>query len=175
MTSSGGYLNAIAQRGARLVEPSRRWRRDVVDLHHDAVDLVGHDRVAVLAGVLDVGLDVLEGRDDLHLVGDRQAPGRQRLVGVGLRLGLEALALADAVADHAEGAGGGDLGVLLPQRAGRGVARVGELLLAGLDQRLVEPLEGLDREEHLAAHLDQLRHRELLRRPSAGGAPSRSS
>ena len=26
LTSSGGYLNAIAQRGARLVEPSRRWR-----------------------------------------------------------------------------------------------------------------------------------------------------
>ena len=25
LTSSGGYLNAIAQRGARLVEPSRRW------------------------------------------------------------------------------------------------------------------------------------------------------
>ena len=26
LTSSGGYLNAIAHRGARLVEPSRRWR-----------------------------------------------------------------------------------------------------------------------------------------------------
>ncbi len=26
LTSSGGYLNAIAQRGAREVEPSRRWR-----------------------------------------------------------------------------------------------------------------------------------------------------
>ena len=26
LTSSGGYLYAIAQRGARLVEPSRRWR-----------------------------------------------------------------------------------------------------------------------------------------------------
>ena len=26
LTSSGGYLNAIAQRGALLVEPSRRWR-----------------------------------------------------------------------------------------------------------------------------------------------------
>jgi hypothetical protein len=25
LTSSGGYLNAIAQRGARDVEPSRRW------------------------------------------------------------------------------------------------------------------------------------------------------
>ena len=26
LTSSGGYLKAIAQRGALLVEPSRRWR-----------------------------------------------------------------------------------------------------------------------------------------------------
>jgi hypothetical protein len=25
VTSSGGYLNAIAHRGARLVDPSRRW------------------------------------------------------------------------------------------------------------------------------------------------------
>jgi hypothetical protein len=25
LTSSGGYLNAIAQRGARLVDPSRHW------------------------------------------------------------------------------------------------------------------------------------------------------
>ena len=38
---------------------------------------------------------------------------------------------------------------------GRGVARVGEHRLAGVGHRLVEPLEGLDREEHLAAHLDQ--------------------
>ena len=41
----------------------------------------------------------------------------------------------------------------------RGLANGG---LAGLEQRVVEPLEGLDREEHLAAHLDQLGHRELV-------------
>ena len=35
----------------------------------------------------------------------------------------------------------------------RGLAN---MLLAGLEQRLVETLEGLDRQEHLAAHLDQL-------------------
>ncbi len=39
-TSSGGYLNATAHRGARLVEPSRRCSADVVDLDDDAVDLV---------------------------------------------------------------------------------------------------------------------------------------
>ena len=45
--SSGGSLNAIAQRGALAVVPERLLHREVVDLHHDAVDLVG-ELVAVL-------------------------------------------------------------------------------------------------------------------------------
>ena len=48
--------------------------------------------------------------------------------------------------------------VLLPQRAGGGVARVGERRLARLDERGVELLERLDREEDLAAHLQPGRH-----------------
>ena len=44
-----------ARRPAGRAEPA--LQRDVVDLDHDAVDLVGDDRVAVLAGVLDVRLD----------------------------------------------------------------------------------------------------------------------
>ena len=40
----------------------------------------------------------------------------------------------DAVHDHAQRAGGGDLRVLLPERSGRGVAGVGERRLALLDQ-----------------------------------------
>ena len=52
LTSSGGYLKAIAQRGARDVEPSRRCTDDLVDLDDDAVDLV-LDAVPVLAEVLD--------------------------------------------------------------------------------------------------------------------------
>ena len=55
----------------------------------------------------------------------------------------------------------GDPRVLLPQRPGGGVARVGERRLAGLDQRGVELREGGDREEDLAAHLEQLRHRDV--------------
>ena len=50
----------------------------------------------------------------------------------------------------------------MPQRAGGGVARVGERRLAGLGPRGVELLERLGREEHLAAHLDVGRHRVLL-------------
>ena len=60
LTSSGGYLNAIAQRGAREVEPSRRCSGELVDLDHDAVDLV-LDVVPVLAVVVDVGLHLVQG------------------------------------------------------------------------------------------------------------------
>ena len=129
-------------RPARRAQPA--LEADVVDLDHDAVDLV-LDVVAVLAVVLDELLHRLETLDDLGPVAGRQAPGRQG--GVGLRLcpGLEARACPDAVADHAQRTGGGDLGVLLAQRAGGGVAGVGEHRLAGVDHRLVEPLEGLHR------------------------------
>jgi hypothetical protein len=64
-----------------------------------------------------------------------------------------ALDAADAVDDGVQGAGGGDPGVLLPQRAGRRVARVGEGGLARVQQRLVQLGERRDRHEHLAAHL----------------------
>ena len=146
LTSSGGYLNAIAHRGARLVEPSRRCRLDVVDLDHDAVDLVGDDRVAVLAGVLDVGLDVLERRATTRTwseIGSPHAPGPCRRATAprartprGRRCrGRPCRASREAVT----------CGILLAQRTGRGVAGVGERRLAGLGQRLVEPLERLDR------------------------------
>ena len=48
-------------------------------------------------------------------------------------------------------------GILLPQRAGGAVARIGERRLALRDQAGVELLEVLEREEHLAAHLEHLR------------------
>jgi hypothetical protein len=118
--------------------------------------------VAVLAGILDVALDLLQGAEHPDLARRRQAPGGQRLVGVGLGGGLEALTGTDAVADHAERPGGGDARVLLAQGPRRGVAGVGEGRLPGLGQRLVEPLEGLDRKEHLPTHLQQLGDREVL-------------
>ena len=118
----------------------------------------------VVPGVLDEALDLLEGGQHLDLVGRRQPPRGQRLVGVRLRLRLEASALADAVADHPERAGGGDSGVLLAQRARRCVARVGEDRLAGLGHRLVETLESLAGQEHLAPNLQQRGDGELLGR-----------
>ena len=74
---------------------------------------------------------------------------------------MKPVALAEAVADQPQVPGRGDPRVLLAQRAGRGVARVGERRLARLDQRGVERLEVRQPEVDLAAHLDQLRHREL--------------
>jgi hypothetical protein len=57
---------------------------------------------------------------------------------------------------HPQAAGRGDPRVLLAQAAGRRVARVGERVLALLDQGGVEIGEGLGREVDLAAHLQQI-------------------
>ena len=132
--------------------------RDLVDLDDDPVDLV-LDVVPVLARVHDEGLDLLDRVDDPEVVGHRQPPCLRALVGLALPLQLEPLALADAVDEHAQLAARGDARVLLPQRSGRRVARVGEGRLARLDELRVEVAERLDREEHLAAHLDERRHR----------------
>ena len=118
-------------------------------------------------------------RQHLRAVAGRQPPGLQRGVGLRLRRRGEPLAQPEAVADHRQGPGGGDPRVLLAQRAGRGVAGVGEHGPAGVPHRLVEPLEGLHGEEHLAAHLDPGGHRVVGRagqpvrhvadRPDVGG------
>ena len=108
----------------------------------------------MLAGVLDVGLDLGERPHHLHPVGDRQPPRGQGGVGVGLRLRLESLPGAEPVADHPQRAARGHPRVLLPQRPGRGVARVGERGLARVQQRLVQLAERLDRHEHLAPDLE---------------------
>ena len=101
LTSSGGYLNAIAQRGARRVEPEPALQGDVVDLDHHAVDLV-LDVVAVLAVVLDELLDRREvGRapGPRSLVGSPQAA--QRVVRLRTaRSGSNPSRSAEAVADH---------------------------------------------------------------------------
>ena len=64
--------------------------------------------------------------------------------------------LAQLVAPEGEPPGGGDGGILLPQRPGRGVAGVDVGAQARLDLRGVEPLELGDGHVDLAAHLDHL-------------------
>ena len=132
--------------------------RDLVDLDDDPVDLV-LDVVAVLPRVRDEGVDLLDRVDDPEVGGDRHAPRPERGVGLALPRQVEPLALADAVDEHAELTTRGDARVLLPQRSGRRVARVGVGRLARLDQLRVELTERLDREVDLAAHLDEVGHR----------------
>ncbi len=162
LTSSGGYLNAIAQRGARLVEPRRRWRLTSSTLTTTpSISCSTSWRCSPWwATSASTSASVAS---TVARVAGRQAPGAAgRRTPRTARAGLEAAPGADAVADHAQRAGRGDPGVLLAQRAGGGVAGVGEDRLAGLGHRLVEPLERGHRQEHLAAHLDELGHRELV-------------
>ena len=58
--------------------------------------------------------------------------------------------------DDAQRAGGGDTRILLPQRSGGRVARVGERGPTCLDQGRVQLLEARDREVDLTADLEQL-------------------
>jgi hypothetical protein len=76
--------------------------------------------VPVLAVVGDELVDGGQVRENLGPLADREAPGRQRGVRLGLTGRLEALAQAEAVADQGQRAGRGDR-VLLPQRAGGGL------------------------------------------------------
>ena len=160
LTSSGGYLKAIAQRGARLVAPSRRCSVDLVDLDDDAVDLVDLV-VPVLAGrsrrsrrprrwSRPRGTSPARGRPHaaqqvvrLRLARRRRSPRRAPMPCTSSRSGRVAR----------------DPRVLLPQRPRGRVARVGERRLARLDERGVEVGERLDREEHLAPDLDAARAR----------------
>ena len=70
---------------------------------------------------------------------------------------VEAADGADPVAPDRERPFGGERRVELADRAGGGVARVGEGRLAGLGAALVQRFEGGDRQVDLAAHFDQRR------------------
>jgi len=74
---------------------------DLVDLDHHAVDLV-LDVVAVLAPVLDVRDDLVDPGDDPGPFGDRQPPGVQGVVELGLALEVEPDPLAEPVADQSQ-------------------------------------------------------------------------
>ena len=80
------------------------------------------------------------------------------------------------IGEEAERPRRGDRGVLLPQRAGRGVARIGEHLPAGFGLALVEREEGVLGHVDFAAHLAHRRHapalepvRNVLQRFHVGG------
>ena len=139
------------------VEPSRRCSATSSTLT-TTPSISCSTRVPVLAVVVDELADLRQEPRHPHPVAGRQPPGLQG----GVRLGLRASARSPR-ARRCRGT---------PCRASRVAVTRGSFCrsdpaaalrglandrLAGLDQRLVEPLERLDREEHLAAHLDQAR------------------
>ena len=89
-------------------------QRDIIDFDDDTVDFM-IDVVAVLAPVGDA---VQRAGHVVHpggVLGDGQAPGPQRQIGVVQGGRPETLDVAQAVADHPKLAAGGDGGILLPQ------------------------------------------------------------
>ena len=87
-----------------------------------------------------------------------------------VRLELDPVGGADAVAPHRQRPRGGQLGVELADRPGRGVARVRVGRLAALGALLVQLREGGDRQVGLAAHLQQRRGVLDAQRDRADGA-----
>ena len=153
----GGLLRRVLEGDRPARRPRRRaqpaLQRDLVDLDHHAVDLVLH-RVPLLAVALDVGPHALEVVDHLEPVADREPELAQPRVGLRLPLRADPLARAEPVHDQPKRPGGGDPRVLLPERAGGGVAGVGERRLAVGHLPGVDLGERLDREVDLAAHLE---------------------
>ena len=142
--------------------------RPLVDLDHDAVDLV----VELVAALLPPAAALDHRLDALVVVGvgvDLEATLAQPLDLLAVGGEVEALGRADPVAPDRERPFGGEVGVELADRAGGRVARVGEGRFARLGAPFVQRLEVGDRQVDLAAHLDQRRAR---RRCAAGSSRS---
>ena len=103
-----------------------------VDLVDDAVDVVV-ERGALLPRSRDETAS--SSSTDRHILRQRiglEAARRKPFDHAGLGLGRHRAHLAPGIGEEAERPRRGDRRVDLPQRAGRGVARIGEHLLAGL-------------------------------------------
>ncbi len=144
---------------------------EVVHLHDHAVGLV---RQAVA-----LGLEAARVGDDAVEVGAALRPGIDGAAALAQRLqrlpvGAEAdlFGRAHVVQVHVERPRRRRRGVLLPHRAGGGVPRVGERGLPRLLQRGVQPPEGLERHEDLAAHLEARTARPAVRAGARGWSGS---
>ena len=130
---------------------------EVVDLHHHAVDLEVEPVAPLLPGPAG-GHHLVDGVVHLDVAVDAEAVRRAatRATRSGCRTRRPSSA-PDPVAPHRERPRRGELGVELADRAGRGVARVGEGRLSGLGALLVQLGERGQRQVDLAAHLQQRR------------------
>src|SRR5439155_29720 len=171
--------------GRKLVgdRPARRPR-------HEAEALLPVDTIDLVDDAVDVVVEMRPVGFDLAMESEQLFDGIAQL---GERIGLEAAALepldharqgifrhfadlAPGIGKKAERARGGDPGVLLPQRASRRIARIGEDGIAGGLLPLVEREKCLLGHVDFAAHLANLRHvpafelfRYVLQRADIGG------
>ena len=150
-----GNLCAMAQRGARDTKPSRSSRSRVVHLVDDAVDVVGQLR-ALLADLAVECEQRIDAVAQLRQRIDGEAPAREMLERVGVRLGEGLALLAPGIGEEFERPARGDRGIELAQRACGGVARIGEDRLAFLLALLVEREEARMLHIDFAAHLDHV-------------------
>ena len=157
LTSSGGYLKAMAQRGARDVAPSWRWSTTSSTLTtmpsmswarscRCSPWKVTNSSTAVMSSSTRTSSEV--GRPQARraayasLWRSMSKPRRAPSPCTSMRSGREAVTF----------------GSFWRSESGGGVARVGEGRLARLDEARVEVGEGRRREEDLAADLDELGH-----------------
>ena len=142
----------------------RPLQAEIVDLDDDAVERV-LDVAAVLAVIVDHVEDLRERRDLTVVRRHRHSPLGVQRVRLGLvgddvmRAGGPPRAPAqrtDAMRVKAQPPCGGDARILLPERSGRRIARVGERRAPGILLFTVERLEIVPTHEHLAADLHEL-------------------
>src|SRR5207244_12385392 len=127
--------------------------------------------VAVLAPALDERFYRGDVGTDAALGMEREAELLEQLIRRALRLNARAVGGDEVVNVRAQSPRRGELGVLLPQRSGRGVARIGELLF--FVQPFVELLEVFFRDVDLAANFEALHFRVDAQRQCADGADVR--
>ncbi len=88
---------------------------------------------------------------------DRKSPFPQRRQHLPMRRRFHALHVENVVDEQVERSLRGDLGIELAQRTGGGISWIGKRLLPGLEQPLVQLLEGRDPHNHLASDGEERR------------------
>src|SRR5439155_20976486 len=142
----------------------------VVHLHDQPVDLVGQG-VALGLEAGEQGEDLVERPEPAAPRYGPQAEAGQPLEGVPVGRELRTADLSRAVADEVEGACGRDGRIELLQRTRRRVPRIGEGRETGVLALAVQAPEGGDREEDLAADLEERRQRSVVRPQTEREAP----
>jgi hypothetical protein len=153
-------------------DPQLTLRRVVVHLHHHTVDL----EVQVLAALLPGMAGLHHGSEvamQLDVAVDLESARAEPFERLEVRRQIEALARPDPVAPDRQRPRGGQLGVELPDRAGRRVAWVRKRVLARPGTLLVQAREVRQWKVDLAPHLQQRRRPLAVRGQGQRNRPDR--